>query len=123
MSYKLKLKKALSYTGIVKASKENPYVAVEDKAIAEKAVATGYFELMPEENSENEDTDKETNKNKKLDEMNVSELETFAAYNNISLKGITKKADIISKLETELSISKTDEVELGSPTMTQLQES
>lgn len=121
MSFRLKLTKALSYTGIVSASKGNPYVDVEDKATAEKAVATGYFEIAAEENPEPENTDKPMRKS--LEKMNISELETFAVYNNVDIKGITKKADIISKLETELNISKTDEVEYGSPTMTGLQES
>ena len=56
MSYHLKLCKALSYTGVVSADKKNPDVFVEDKTIADTAVATGYFRLV--ENSE-ESTAKE----------------------------------------------------------------
>ncbi len=121
MSFRLKLKKALSYTGVVSASKDNPYVDVEDKAIAEKAAATGYFEIVGEESPKSEDINEPMVKS--LEKMNISELETFAAYSNVDIKGITKKADIISKLETELNISKTDMIEYGSPAMTGLQES
>ena len=54
--------------------------------------------------------------------MTVPELETFAAYKGISLKGISKKADIIAKLKMELDEKETEnEVDYGSPTMTELQ--
>ncbi|EJW90352.1 hypothetical protein EVA_21540, partial [gut metagenome] len=55
---------------------------------------------------------------KTLEEMTVSELETFATYKGVSLKGISKKADIIKKLREELSVEETEnEVDYGSPTM------
>ena len=128
--YHLKLVKALSFTGIVTATKKNPDVFVEDKAIADAAVATGYFKLIeeaeePPEGGEEKEPgegggDKEPGK--KLEEMTVPELETFAAYKGISLKGISKKADIIAKLKAELGAAETEnEVDYGSPTMTELQ--
>lgn len=128
--YHLKLVKALSFTGIVTATKKNPDVFVEDKATADAAVATGYFKLIeeaeePTEGGEDKEpgeggVDKEPGK--KLEEMTVPELETFAAYNGISLKGISKKADIIAKLKAELGAAETEnEVDYGSPTMTELQ--
>ena len=128
--YHWKLVKALSFTGIVTATKKNPDVFVEDKAIADAAVATGYFKLIeeaeePTEGGEDKEpgeggVDKEPGK--KLEEMTVPELETFAAYNGISLKGISKKADIIAKLKEELGVAETEnEVDYGSPTMTELQ--
>ena len=46
MKYHLKLKKALSYNGVVSATRKNPDVYTEDKATAEAAVATGYFDLV-----------------------------------------------------------------------------
>jgi hypothetical protein len=139
--YHLKLVKALSFTGIVTATKKNPDVFVEDKATAAAAVATGYFKLLggtenpdegreePPENS-GEDNEGDNSKEdggdkepgKKLEEMTVPELETFAAYKGISLKGISKKADIIAKLKEELGAAETEnEVDYGSPTMTELQ--
>ena len=128
--YHLKLVKELSFTGIVTATKKNPDVFVEDKATADAAVATGYFMLIeeaeePTEGGEDKEpgeggVDKEPGK--KLEEMTVPELETFAAYNGISLKGISKKADIIAKLKEELGVAETEnEVDYGSPTMTELQ--
>lgn len=128
--YHLKLMKALSYCGVVEATKKNPDVFVEDKATADAAVATGYFKLIeeaeePTEGGEEKEPgegggDKEPGK--KLEEMTVPELETFAAYKGISLKGISKKADIIAKLKEELGAAETEnEVYYGSPTMTELQ--
>ena len=128
--YHLKLMKALSFTCIVTATKKNPDVFLEDKATADAAVATGYFKLIeeaeePPEGGEEKEPgegggDKEPGK--KLEEMTVPELETFAAYKGISLKGISKKADIIAKLKAELGAAETEnEVDYGSPTMTELQ--
>lgn len=128
--YHLKLMKALSFTGIVTATKKNPDVFLEDKATADAAVATGYFKLIeeaeePPEGGEEKEPgegggDKEPGK--KLEEMTVPELETFAAYKGISLKGISEKADIIAKLKAELGAAETEnEVDYGSPTMTELQ--
>ena len=128
--YHLKLMKALSYCGVVEATKKNPDVFLEDKATADAAVATGYFKLIeeaeePPEGGEEKEPgegggDKEPGK--KLEEMTVPELETFAAYKGISLKGISKKADIIAKLKAELGAAETEnEVDYGSPTMTELQ--
>lgn len=119
--YHLKLMKGMSFTGIVEATKDKPDVFTEDKATAESAVATGYFELVKQE--EQEDDGATTQKEgKTLDEMTVSELETLASYHDVSLKGLSKKADMISKLKEELGEEKTDGiVEYGSPTIVQLQ--
>ena len=127
--YHLKLIKALSYYGVVKATKKNPDVYTEDKATADAAVASGYFKLVdeaqepPEGGEEKEPGEGGGNKEpgKKLEEMTVPELETFAAYKNISLKGISKKADIIAKLKDELGEETENAVAYGSPTMTELQ--
>lgn len=121
--YHLKLVKALSFTGIVTATKKNPDISVEDKAIADAAVATGYFKLVEDDGEEKEGDDgKEKEPRKTLEEMTVPELETFATYHDISLKGITKKADIIAKLKVELGEEETEnEVDYGSPVMADLQ--
>lgn len=119
--YHLKLIKSLSYTGIVTATKKAPDVFVEDKATAASALATGYFK--PVEDEEETPDDGEEKPGKTLEEMTVSELETYAAYKGVSLKGISKKADIIAKLKAELGAEETEnEVDYGSPTMTELQE-
>lgn len=44
--YKLKLKNTLSYSGIVSACEENPFVEVKTKKEADNAVATGYFYIV-----------------------------------------------------------------------------
>lgn len=49
MSYHLRLCKSLSYKGVVSATKKQPDVFVEDKATAEAAVATGYFNLVEDD--------------------------------------------------------------------------
>ena len=121
MSYHLRLVKGLSYYGVVKATKQRPDVYVDDEATATAAVASGYFRLVapgapaqPQPKSE---------PGKALEDMTVPELETYAAYKGVSLKGITKKADIIAKLKEELGEEEIEgEVDYGSPTMTELQE-
>ncbi len=121
MSYHLKLIKALSYCGVVTATSQRPDVVVEDKATADAAVATGYFKLVEAEETPEETGEKEPGK--KLEEMTVPELETYAAYKGVSLKGISKKADIIEKLKEELGAEETsNEVDYGSPTMAEMQE-
>lgn len=42
---KLKLKNALSYSGVVSATVKDPFVEVKDESVAEAAVKTGYFEV------------------------------------------------------------------------------
>lgn len=121
MRYHLRLTKALSYCGVVKATRKNPNVFVEDKATADAAVATGYFKLV--EGEEPGQPPKEPERGKALEEMTVSELETYAAYNGVELKGISRKADIIAKLKEELGAEETEgEVDYGSPTILELQE-
>ncbi|WP_176713715.1 hypothetical protein [Pseudobacillus wudalianchiensis] len=51
---KLKLIKALSYSGIVSADARNPFVEVKTKKEAEEAVKTGYFKIVNEEEKEKE---------------------------------------------------------------------
>lgn len=121
MSYHLKLAKGLSYCGVVKATKKNPDVFVEDKATADAAVATGYFKLI--EGEEAPEPPKDPEPGKTLDEMTVTELETYAAYHNVSLKGVRGKENIIAKLKEELGAEETEgEVDYGSPTMQEFQE-
>lgn len=140
--YHLRLIKALSYSGVVEATKQHPDVFVKDQATADAAVATGYFQLVgaglesddEEDNGEMQPNGEKDNgpelggreeqpNGKKLEDMTVTELESFAAYKGVSLKGVTKKVDIISKLKGELGDEELDgEVEYGSPTMQDLME-
>lgn len=118
--YHLRLKKALSYRGVVSATRENPDVLVEDRAAADAAIASGYFLLVDGAPTEPEP---ESEPGKTLDEMTVAELETFATYHGISLKGIRGKDNMIAKLKEELGAEETEnEVDYGSPIMVGLQE-
>nr|DAL85267.1 MAG TPA: endoplasmic reticulum chaperone [Caudoviricetes sp.] len=96
--YKLKLKKALSYTGIVSATKEKPYVTVEDEATVNAAVASGFFEIV--EVTETEKPKKTvTGTVGKLDVMTVPQLKEYAKTNNIDLTGASKKEEILERIE------------------------
>lgn len=139
--YKIKLNKGLSYSTkindrLVSATREKPFLELED-AEAEILLASGYFEtvssspveLTAEEADENTgviDMNEEPEPaytGKTLEEMNISELETFATYKNVSLKGAKKKDDIIKKLREEIPAEELEGViSYGSPTITELQD-
>lgn len=119
--YHLRLIKALSYTGVVEATRQHPDVLVEDNATAEAALATGYFKLVGVEQNPDDGEDGQPI-GKKLREMTVPELETCAAYHTISLNGLAKKADILAKISEELDVDPDDVVEYESPTMVELQD-
>jgi len=94
--YRVKLIKGRSYTGAIRATKDEPFVDVEDKAIADAAVATGYFEFVEAEGGDdNAVTD--------ISKMTVPQLEQYAKDNNIDLGGATRKADIIKAIEAAQS--------------------
>lgn len=60
---------------------------------------------------------------KTLNEMNKSELETFAAYRDVDIKGANTKAAIIKKLREALPASELEgKIYYGSPTMVELQD-
>lgn len=132
--YHLKLIKALSYTGVVKATSKKPDVYVDDEATANAAVASGYFVLVtsavpgetpnePEETTgEPEETKPLGYGGKPLSDMNKSELETFATYKDVDIKGAKTRAQIIAKLEAALDPSELEgDTYYGSPTMQELQ--
>lgn len=100
--YHLRLTKALSYTGIVEATKDKPDVYVEYKATADAAVASGYFKLVEEEPGSNP-TEEPGLVPGHLDEdqlntMNVAELKKLAAEMEVDLSGRRSKADIIAAI-------------------------
>lgn len=66
---------------------------------------------------------RENGTGKILEGMTVPELETFAACKGISLRGIARKADMITRLKEALPEEEAEnEVDYGSPTMLDLQE-
>ena len=96
--YKVKLIKGLSYTGAVHATKEDPYVDVEDKKTADAVVATGYFELVEETADSNNDGGNEQSGATDYNKMTVPQLEAYAAEKGIDLEGASRKAEIIAKI-------------------------
>lgn len=131
--YHLRLIKALSYTGLVSATQKNPDTFTEDKAIADDAVASGYFTLIEdgaEEAQEQQETKYHLDKTQ-LDEMKFDDLKKLAADMGIDITGIKKKADLvdaIAAVEVEPGEPVDDENEVdygedtGSPAMIELQE-
>lgn len=48
MKYHLRLSKGLSYCGVLSATKQRPDAYTDSKAVADQAVASGYFTLVEE---------------------------------------------------------------------------
>lgn len=133
---KLRLIKGRSYYGAVFATAEKPIVDVDDEAKAQALIGTGYFKavtdeeesgiLMPpfDDADDAGDTGDDTgDESHVLEEMSKSELETAAAYHNVDIKGLTKKADIIAAIKEAVpEAAETGTIEYGSPTITELQD-
>jgi hypothetical protein len=120
--------------GKIKASEQKPDFYTEDEAIAAFAVASGYFKLIGDEDgasSGGKNSQEVAGKSattsigyggKTLQEMNKSELETYAAYSDVDIKGMKTKSEIIAKLKESIEGLEDDTiVNYGSPTMTELQ--
>ena len=99
MKYHLKLKKALSYCGIVTATKKQPDVFIEDEEIAKQALDTGYFELVEkqEENQEENTTVLPISK-EQLEKMKIEDLKCIAEEKGIDITTLNKKADYIEAI-------------------------
>ena len=112
--YHLRLCKALSYTGVVSATKEEPDVFTEDKTTAEKAVASGYFVLVDTEDEKDTAEPQEENEvdYEGLSNMTKAELTAYAKENGISLEGCNTKAEMLETISMANG---------GSPTMIDLQ--
>ncbi|WP_195985372.1 SAP domain-containing protein [Clostridium sp. D33t1_170424_F3] len=96
---KLKLKKARSYTGVVSATKEKPYVTVKDEATANAAVASGFFEVVELNAAEEQPELNTTGTITKLGTMTVAQLKEYAKTNDIDLDGASKKEEILERIE------------------------
>lgn len=142
--YKLRLITGLSYAvctanGLVTATNENPVIEVDDDTASSLlegnrfAVVSADSDTVLEGDGEGEtlpsfigDTERVCEPaygGKTLEEMNTSELETFATYKNVSLKGIRRKDAMIKKLREELPAEELEGIiEYGSPTMVELQD-
>lgn len=122
--YRLKLIKALSYSGIVTATKSKPFVIVPEKEQAEYLVSTGYFELVEgeegtaektAENAEQKNSDEllfpdeeEAEKESpsvmvELQKKTKDELVAYAGMKGIDLTGCNKKDEIFQRIVQELA--------------------
>jgi len=97
---KLKLKNALSYSGLVAASEKNPFVEVESEEVATKVVKTGYFDVVESEDDEQQEDTKPPK------EPSEPEVHTKA-----SLKKLNKEQQeaIISEAGFDPSTAKNEE--------------
>ena len=146
--YRLKLIKGLSYevrlpdNTHISATKEKPVIEVPD-SIAERLLHGAHFEFVSDDGTlvsggvngaefvvgdvgeytaELTDDVPPEYTGKTLEEMTKAELETFATYENVSLKGLKTKEAMIEKLCGELPPEKvTGIISYGSPTMVELQ--
>lgn len=120
----VKLVKARSYSGTVKATKAQPYVSVNTEEEAKALVDTGYFEICASSASDdinNDDGDDASNDDsgeslpnyEVLSKMTKSELAAYADENGINIEGCKTKADILEAISVANG---------GSYTMIDLQE-
>lgn len=93
--YHIRLCKGLSYYGVVKATRKEPDVFVEDKATADAAVASGYFRLIDGGQTITGHLDRG-----QLEEMKADDLKRLAEDMGIETKGL-KKAQLIDAIVCE----------------------
>lgn len=98
MSYHLRLCKALSYTGLVEATKKEPDVYVDDKATADAAIATGYFKLVDVEDAEPQTPETAHIEKAQLEDMKIDDLKKLATDMNIDTTGFKRKADYVEAI-------------------------
>lgn len=126
--YHLRLIKALSYSGVVSATRKHPDVYTKDKAIADAAVATGYFAIVAEleatpsgptikppadaELPEPDGTEGIIPDYEELSRQTKAELTAYAQARGISIDGCKTKADILEAISAACG---------GSYTMMELQ--
>ena len=114
MSYRIKLTgNVKSYSnGYYTATKERPYVEVDDKAAADAAVSTGLFVLVdePEEDAmplkgeyvpEESASGKVHLDTKQLSSMKYDELRRLAEDMGIDVSSIRKKAELVAAIAAE----------------------
>lgn len=126
--YHLRLIKALSYSGVVSATRKHPDVYTKDKAIADAAVATGYFAIVAEleatpsgptikpsadaELPEPDGAEGIIPDYEELSRQTKAELTAYAQARGISIDGCKTKADILEAISASCG---------GSYTMMELQ--
>lgn len=130
--FHLRLIKGRSYSGDIAATREEPDAYTEDEAIAEKAVASGYFELAETDEDGNAAAETAHLDKAQLESMKADDLRKLAEEMGIDTKPLKNKAAIIEAitavevepgLETDEDGNEADFGEgEGSPTMIELQQ-
>ena len=93
--YHLRLIKGLSYYGRVAATRQSPDVFVEDKAKADAAVASGYFELLAQAPPGPEFGHFDV---ASLESWKLEELKKLAADLGAEVQGLKSKAEYIAAI-------------------------
>ena len=127
--YHLKLIKALSYLGVVKATKDKPDVYTDDEATANAAVASGYFKLVEDTEADNSSENTVHFGKSQLEDMKIDDLKGLAADIGIDTTGFKKKSDYVEAISAAEVIPSAEadedgaEVDYGegSATMAELQ--
>lgn len=116
MLYHIKLKKAMSYTGIVNATREEPNVYTRDKDIATAAVRSGYFDLIDvEEDEAKADSALLTAAGEEaeegsipahfdkgyLDSLSITDLKKLAGDLGVDVTKSMKKDDLVAAITAE----------------------
>ena len=102
--YHLKLCKGLSYYGMdgaLKATRKQPDVLTEDKAIADAAVASGFFKLVGEGEAPGFPPPGEVLGHldpAQLESMTSPDLKKLAGEMGVDIKGLKAKGDIIAAI-------------------------
>lgn len=91
--YHLRLIKGLSYYGVVEATRKRPDVFTEDKAVADAALASGYFKLLESPASPSCVFEVE-----RLETMKVEELKRLAVDKGVDIGGLKTKAEYIEAI-------------------------
>ena len=121
MTYHLRLKNAMSYTGVVNATREEPDVYTADEAIKAAALRSGYFDLVdvlaeqdtaapadadtipltPAGEQTDDGSTPATLDRAYLKSLSFAELKRLANDMDVPVTKTTKKAELIDTLAAE----------------------
>ena len=121
MTYHLRLKNAMSYTGVVNATREEPDVFTADEAIKAAALRSGYFDLVdvlaeqdtavpadadtipltPAGEQADDGSTPATLDRAYLENLSFAELKRLANDMDVPVTKTTKKAELIDTLAAE----------------------
>lgn len=121
MTYHLRLKNAMSYTGVVKATREEPNVFTADETIKAAALRSGYFDLVdvlaeqdtaapadpdtipltPAGEQADDGSTQATLDRAYLESLSFAELKRLANDMDVPVTKTTKRAELIDALAAE----------------------